>query len=503
MSEQKNSLEFSATALRALGLFPFPLQDHDPMTPQAFKLPRFSGWQEKAKNASDVDLKAWEESGFNLGLSLGPSDLVVVDTDTPDTEAWASQHLPSTPWKTKTSKGWHRYYRLPEGIDPPKNNKPMPGMDIKAAGGYVLAPRSFHHAAGVHYEPEGDWSVPIDQLPLYDPAWFPEQQKRRHAQPHTPPTTSPEDRQEVVRKAKNYMERVPPSIEGPGGNADGGTKTFTDFLKVIVGFDLSIAEALEVTEEYCQRCEPPWEVKELSHKIEDAWKAAQDKPNRGHLLGEEGRPYVRGFKWREDGLSYMKVANSVGNFVWCAPPFKLLSLARDQDSASWHVVMEWHDFDLETHQLALPHSKMSGDGAELLRALADRGFNILPIQGQRQKFLTYLSAAFKSITKRERLVTKLGWHGGAFVLPSGEVVGKVEEPLRYAGEQVGLRARKPGGTPEGWQEGLAKLAIGNSFLAFAISTAFAGPLLPLVLPDGAGWATSRIFVRQRQLTLCI
>ena len=94
---------FTASRLRQMGLYPFPLKDHNPADEREFKRPLFVGWQNEAKRATPDELASADRSGCNLGLHLGPSRLVVIDTDTPEAEAWAAEHLPPTPWRTRTA----------------------------------------------------------------------------------------------------------------------------------------------------------------------------------------------------------------------------------------------------------------------------------------------------------------------------------------------------------------------------------------------------------------
>lgn len=69
-------------------------------------------------------------------------------------------------------------------------------------------------------------------------------------------------------------------------------------------------------------------------------------------------------------------------------------------------------------------------------------------------------------------------------MPDGSVIGTAKEVLRYGGERRHVPTAN--GTLEGWQKGVAALAVGNPFLVFSISVAFAGPLLSIVRPDGSG-----------------
>lgn len=271
---------FTASELFARGLYPFRLHAHDPEDPKAFKRPCRMGWQAQAEGVTSSELFYLDRARCNLGLHLGPSGLVVVDTDTAEGEAWAAEHLPASIWTVKTSQGRHRYYRLTHYQEPPRNTvKPRPGIDLRAAGGYVLAPGSWHFAAGVRYEPEGDWSAPITSLPVFNPAWFPAPAPAgRSSQPRM---TIPVDHASVLRRAEAYLATCPPGIQGQNGS---GT-TFRAALKVATYFDLTQDELLDLLERaYNPRCVPPWSPAELEHKAADAWERSQASPKIGIAL---------------------------------------------------------------------------------------------------------------------------------------------------------------------------------------------------------------------------
>lgn len=277
--------KFSASFLTSIGLFVHPLRDHNPTDPDDFKRPRHTGWQHLAEHATEADLQAWDAAGYNLGVHLSPSSLVVLDTDTPTAEQWAVEHLPPTPWRTRTAQGRHRYYRLPEGMIAPKNNKPIPGMDRKAPGGYTAAPGSWHWKAGVPYLPEGDWTVPIEELPLYNPSWFPEKERPAPAPTAALSSATPaSDRALVLQRAGAYLASLPPGISGAAGH----TSTFTAALRAASGFALDDAELFALmAAHFNPRCEPPWNEAELQHKCTDAHAASLEDPRRGHLLSSE------------------------------------------------------------------------------------------------------------------------------------------------------------------------------------------------------------------------
>jgi hypothetical protein len=108
----------------------------------------------------------------NLGIACGPSRLLVVDEDRPGAfgryAAEVHQAVPAT-FMVSTGKGMHYYFRSPDE-GPALGNSPGVlagrGIDIRGAGGYVVAPGSVH-GSGVLYAPV-DSAAPI----LAAPAWL-------------------------------------------------------------------------------------------------------------------------------------------------------------------------------------------------------------------------------------------------------------------------------------------------------------------------------------------
>jgi len=107
----------------------------------------------------------------NAGIDCGRSGLLVVDEDRPgafgEYAASIGEQVPGT-FTVVTGKGQHFYFAQPAGE--PLGNSPGQlagrGIDIRGAGGYVVAPGSVH-ASGVLYAP-ADSAAPV--LPA--PAWL-------------------------------------------------------------------------------------------------------------------------------------------------------------------------------------------------------------------------------------------------------------------------------------------------------------------------------------------
>lgn len=94
----------------------------------------------------------------NIGIVTGAiSKIVVVDIEDSRSQMWACQHLPPTDVRVRTGGGGEHWYYKHPGC--PVRNKVRvktgdPGIkiDIRADGGYVLAPGSIHPVTGRRYE---------------------------------------------------------------------------------------------------------------------------------------------------------------------------------------------------------------------------------------------------------------------------------------------------------------------------------------------------------------
>ncbi len=321
----------------------------------------------------------------------------------------------------------------------------------------------------------------------------------------------PLNRPDVMARAAAYLDTVPPSIQLKDGSGD----AFKAALKVITRFALTEDEAVTLLwERFNERCLPPWTVGELKHKVSDALRSALASPDWGCAFhGDQPRhaalpetnaeanlmqlieseathlihPDVPGFEWNERGLYLVKSINPrVSEHLWLTQPFALPELVRNGESDSWRMSITWKDPDEVPHAATIPFEWLSGEGPELARLLAQGGFVASTEPTARKGFVQFLSLARLFISCRVRLVDRLGWNDGSFVLPTGETIGGLKEAVRFSGAVPGARSKATNGSLKGWQDGVAKFAVGNPHLAFGMACAFAGPLLELLCPDRGG-----------------
>jgi uncharacterized protein (DUF927 family) len=172
---------------------------------------------------------------------------------------------------------------------------------------------------------------------------------------------------------------------------------------------------------------------------------------------------------------------------WISAPFKIEAETIDE-AGRWGVLMSWQDRNGQKREEIFPRELFSGECGELRSRLASGGLTMMSDQKSRQAFAEYLNLA--SSPARARCVSRTGWHriGAArvFVLPS-EIIGKAAERVIL---ETTTKERAPfnrSGTLAEWRGAVAQFAVKNSRLVFAISLAFAGPLLDLTGDDGGGF----------------
>src|SRR5215211_4653107 len=187
------------------------------------------------RKATKEELDTWRWSG--VGIVTGPvSGVLVLDVDGPEGEAELQKYgHPVTPMVRTASGGLHLYFKHPEhhvrtGI------RVAPGLDVKASGGYVVAPSSIG-ANGKPYE----WIVSPEEAELADsPEWLMQLLERERAKGPAAPVGEripPGKRNDVLASLAGTMRR-----RGMGAG--------------------EILAALQVANE--QRCQPPLEAEEVA-----------------------------------------------------------------------------------------------------------------------------------------------------------------------------------------------------------------------------------------------
>lgn len=196
------------------------------------------------------------------------------------------------------------------------------------------------------------------------------------------------------------------------------------------------------------------------------------------------------FRMGKSGVEYLWIGDDKHGgarsekWIGFSSPLEVRADTRSDESAEWGRLLAVKDSAGIEHLWAMPMEALAGSGEEYRRVLFGLGLILAPGRVAREKLHEYIATARPKA--RARCVGRIGWHGRRFVLPD-ETLGPDAD-----GDQVILQTGAPldhayavAGDLAQWRD-LAGLAAGNHLLLFAVSLAFAGPLLHILELESGG-----------------
>lgn len=178
---------------------------------------------------------------------------------------------------------------------------------------------------------------------------------------------------------------------------------------------------------------------------------------------------------------------------WISDPFDVVGTGRTPDDDRWSTVVRFRNRDNRERLIPIPWTSLASGGGDARQLLADNGLSFKTGPGA----LGRLSEALMRVksSRRVLLVDATGWVeaklDGAeaqlrFVLPDQSFGSDGGEPVLFTGSAQALNYGVAGDL-DAWRDGVARPAQGNATLMFALSAAFAGPLLRLLDVEGGGF----------------
>lgn len=189
------------------------------------------------------------------------------------------------------------------------------------------------------------------------------------------------------------------------------------------------------------------------------------------------------FSCEEDGIYFLSEGNEP--FFICSP-VTVLARTREKYGKEWGQLVSFEDDIGDTHELTIPRTiYYKNDTSELCRLLVREGMDIeLGLQARRL-LLKYLKSQLPH--ECAIVVDRIGWYDEkTFVLPDRVIGGSPLEKIIYKPTQNLPSYFKTSGTLDQWRDNLGRYCVGNSRLVFAVSSAFAAPLLKLLKMESCG-----------------
>ncbi len=195
-------------------------------------------------------------------------------------------------------------------------------------------------------------------------------------------------------------------------------------------------------------------------------------------------PHTR-FNVNDKGIWYFGKSDNGNDAppLWICSRLDITAVTRDAKSESWGRLLEFDDPDGTHHAWAMPMEMLAGDGAEYRRELSRMGLLIAQATKARNLLSQYIQTA--DVVMRARCVERTGWHNQVFVMPE-RTIGQADERILYQSANATPSTFKAKGKLSDWQR-MAALCAGNSRLVFAVSAAFAGPLLDITGMESGGF----------------
>lgn len=264
--------------------------------PHDQKTGMMKGWQSRLTTDPDK-IRAWFDLSPNMNYMVcAPEKGAILDLDNKEAgdgvAAFVDMQMENTAAPTFTvitpNKGQHLYFLLNKTVG---NSRPQGfkrgQADLRGGGGgnrsgYVVGPGSTFE--GKKYK------VDDDQPPKHAPQWVEDlfgASMERQEDAETPLFDL--DLPTAIERATAFLAQREPAIEGSGGDEH----TYVTFLK-IRDLGVSMDRALELAMEeggWNDRCEPPWNLEEITIKAENAYTFAKNKAgSKGGVLMDIYKP---------------------------------------------------------------------------------------------------------------------------------------------------------------------------------------------------------------------
>lgn len=164
--------------------------------------------------------------------------------------------------------------------------------------------------------------------------------------------------------------------------------------------------------------------------------------------------------------------------------FEVTALSRNSENVAWGKLLEFSDADNVWHKWPMPSEMLADNGTSVREQLLHMGLEIFPSPIAHRYLNEYIAECKPS--KKVRCVDKLGWVGDYYVTMDKTYGSLRPQRIVYQGAMTN-NIFKQSGTLQEWQDHVGRFCPGNTRFVFAVSIAFAGPLLEMTNSESGGF----------------
>ncbi|MDG4562965.1 MAG: DUF927 domain-containing protein [Candidatus Competibacter sp.] len=178
-----------------------------------------------------------------------------------------------------------------------------------------------------------------------------------------------------------------------------------------------------------------------------------------------------------------------GEPVWISIPFELLATTDDGRGHGHGLAIQFRSLHGHDHTWTIPRALLVIEGRELFQKLYDMGFHMSVADNSFHRLRDYLNRARSEVERlpQSLSVARTGWApGNRFVLPD-HVFGGDGAQVFYQSDDPKPSAYTLRGTLADWRAGVSVPVEPYDQPVFALSCAFAGPLLEPLRIDSGGF----------------
>jgi len=192
-----------------------------------------------------------------------------------------------------------------------------------------------------------------------------------------------------------------------------------------------------------------------------------------------------GFSFGKSGLNYNDPNADDSSLLWICSKLEVEAVTCDEHYLNFGRALVFKDTLGRKKKWVMPMNLLKGRNEALHGILLDMGLSLSTSAKSKSLLAQYLQMCTGLMNAT--CVFKTGWFKGAYVLPDRTIGGDSDNPVLFQTDNPLTGNFDSKGTIERWRDNVARFAVGNSRVSFAISASFTAPLLSLFGIEGGGF----------------